>query len=1755
MSSRKYNSAAGKRAARRLAKEYAILLSSPLENCAASPKMNANGDVTDLFEWHVNLTSTNRELEGTHFHFIMKFPECYPDSAPKVEPKSYIDHPNVFGGYICLDILTTSTATVRTPYRGWTNAYTVSSILVQLQSFLFEVCPNVHNVTRMISSASRFYCTCGHQGTKAFPEVECQVIDNFVKPTETPVYTPPTAHKFKNGVNWNELQGEWVNSRLMELKVENKLCYFFVSGASRPTEDPMSYDGTYYYVNYWRIHKDSETLTWTRTNGNGGGTVIWYRKDIAATTIPNLSVGTKLRVVAQFDYDNRQHHTTEDFAHIGDQLVVKKIRKTRTGLVDGLTVQKYPYPWRRGRSRFLPTCHLNKVVIPEKKPPIEVIEPAALIINSEISLEEQAELIKEQVYSWTDERVHEELKNRSIKVQKRFRKTLLEAIMSEQTTAMNATTTESFEDSVSGLYYFDILPMDLFQTLQTFFTWKDLMKICSVSEEFGNSMLTNKKLQMQSYRCFYSLMDATDENTILGYGVQCTRMDKRSRVTNRKKMCLQQLHVSFDIMSYDAYSQCNIRNNIWKDCPVDNFLPLYINAEHGRRAMRLNERHLPELVNNGSALTTETIIETYGKAMNTTVVDMMLSVEDVATGQLQLIDSIKALEGYMALHHTLLAYALEYPQIVDQCEEYVGKFIHDVQSRDKEIVPDIGELLIAMSLTDYCWSEFILAWLEESMTRSARWTLAKFPNLLQQEKKFSCVRLHQTYTATKTGKRLAMFQRFFIERIACPPELEGNPEKNKILFRRYNERCGRPPVGLAEELQQHSRKVLACEDWYTFFNLVGFVAPSSINVWKWLLNAIEISERKDYHQERKILRYSQNHLESPRDTRHCLMANCMCSGRIVKISKKQKGISKLKSGKMWGKSHTVNASTVEVSKPKESERLDVAFCIDTTGSMGRWINAAKQQVRSTMAKLRKSGKQVRFGFVAYKDHYNEGEVTKVSDFTRNEKECQDIVDAWYTKGNTDTAEALATALGKVGDLTWDPRAQRICIVITDAPPHGLGRNVGYGDIYPEGPPDGSDVFKNAHTLGLAGVALYMVYTGRNGLCESVYRGLARRTGGAFLRLTNSSADKLSQIVLTSSLEEDLLDKLAKTVTKYYNQIKARHKIARREQIEYQLHAACVAANVTTSTYWEDEDLDSYHEKQIDDFAECMDLAHARAMVKDGHYVQFPVSHSNKLEEREDVVSKAQIKKILQRVEHQRKMEDIKANRCKFRRSEWSTRAAARRWDEFSVKQSYDVQCVMEYFEPWAKLTSDELSYYAKIPNVTGNKSKSIPLTNEYTRKKKVKYLRVEAEEGVQVRSDPIDTSACIGLLEKTTVITVLQQKGMWIQHQSGWSEWSRGIFSRHSPEYTNLHNKRKQREKIRQQKAAAKEQQHQHEEEKTRLEALVTNKYKVGDRLECVPYSRLQQGTSTWRVCIVTQLQPFTCVFEHNGNEIKRSVYKYLTFRPAPAPVLTESAPHIAPASTGLVSCAVSDSSSSVTGASSDTGSTSTTLSVNYQRDTYAGNQTPYMKPVAVGAQYFVTNQRVVVRADVHPASPIVHELPVDTIITVNCICRERGYIVAPVRGWCWLSSPKGGPLIRVINHIPPQFVPTTTTTTKAAVEPLILATTTTVTPMSAMTAAEKKVTPTIPSVVAPTIVYKRISTQDNNNNMETFQRVVRLLRYYGIQMTQVTVLDNETAEIEVKSHSDGITAIKSIRRINDELVLLTWKPSYLEYRNCSSQV
>ncbi len=60
-------------------------------------------------------------------HLSITFYDQYPLNAPSVSIQSQIAHPNVFGNYICASILNTT--------EGWTPAYTLKGIIIQLLSF------------------------------------------------------------------------------------------------------------------------------------------------------------------------------------------------------------------------------------------------------------------------------------------------------------------------------------------------------------------------------------------------------------------------------------------------------------------------------------------------------------------------------------------------------------------------------------------------------------------------------------------------------------------------------------------------------------------------------------------------------------------------------------------------------------------------------------------------------------------------------------------------------------------------------------------------------------------------------------------------------------------------------------------------------------------------------------------------------------------------------------------------------------------------------------------------------------------------------------------------------------------------------------------------------------------------------------------------------------------------------------------------------------------------------------------------------------------------------------------------------------------------------------------------------------------------------------------------------------------------------------------------------------------------------------
>lgn len=125
--------------------------------------------------------------------------------------------------------------------------------------------------------------------------------------------------------------------------------------------------------------------------------------------------------------------------------------------------------------------------------------------------------------------------------------------------------------------------------------------------------------------------------------------------------------------------------------------------------------------------------------------------------------------------------------------------------------------------------------------------------------------------------------------------------------------------------------------------------------------------------------------------------------------------------------------------PQKRPQIEVAFVLDTTGSMGGLIAGAKQKIWSIAKEITSANNnpEVKFGLIGYRDR-QDTYITQVYDLT-------DDLDALYAKlmqfeaaGGGDSPESVNQALQEsITRLSWSEKTDTLKIVflVGDAPPH------------------------------------------------------------------------------------------------------------------------------------------------------------------------------------------------------------------------------------------------------------------------------------------------------------------------------------------------------------------------------------------------------------------------------------------------------------------------------------------------------------------------------------------------------------------------------------------------------------------------------------------------------------------------------------------------------------------------------------------------
>ncbi len=128
---------------------------------------------------------------------------------------------------------------------------------------------------------------------------------------------------------------------------------------------------------------------------------------------------------------------------------------------------------------------------------------------------------------------------------------------------------------------------------------------------------------------------------------------------------------------------------------------------------------------------------------------------------------------------------------------------------------------------------------------------------------------------------------------------------------------------------------------------------------------------------------------------------------------------------------TASAST----RPK----VEVVFALDTTGSMGGLIQAAKEKIWSIATTLAQAqpAPEIRMGLVAYRDR-GDAYITRVTDLSSDLDSVYATLMDFRAEGGGDGPESVNQALSDaVERISWsgDPNAYKVIFLVGDAPPH------------------------------------------------------------------------------------------------------------------------------------------------------------------------------------------------------------------------------------------------------------------------------------------------------------------------------------------------------------------------------------------------------------------------------------------------------------------------------------------------------------------------------------------------------------------------------------------------------------------------------------------------------------------------------------------------------------------------------------------------
>jgi len=301
--------------------------------------------------------------------------------------------------------------------------------------------------------------------------------------------------------------------------------------------------------------------------------------------------------------------------------------------------------------------------------------------------------------------------------------------------------------------------------------------------------------------CFHSKRSFRDD--CLGLGL---------RIERNNSGRIKRLYTGLDIVSWTAFNTMGVRSGVLSNNDQwTHWIPLWLNDEHGKRALPLFKRVACFIFNSPDGVfRAEYGFEIVQKLMNHFIVQIMKG--DVYASE-------RALEGYCYFHRWLYVFAKEYPDTLAKKVRVMADFIHHREKRHKRFVPDVGEFITLISLDiEFNWEDAKHAYLEECYARNALWIVRANAQLgrTTPDPAIDRTRPELTFSTNQVSMKLCVFHVYFLQYVGRPEGMSGAQ-----ICEMYDARLGRPSRAMRVQWQASLQDILKIGSWNEYFAWIG----------------------------------------------------------------------------------------------------------------------------------------------------------------------------------------------------------------------------------------------------------------------------------------------------------------------------------------------------------------------------------------------------------------------------------------------------------------------------------------------------------------------------------------------------------------------------------------------------------------------------------------------------------------------------------------------------------------------------------------------------------------------------------------------------------------------------------------------------------------------------------------------------------------------------------------------------------------------